>query len=86
MTHSQYELKEEAMGIKSPSRRSAAIWQALKSFKQAHYHTKIFILMGVIYMLALMWTTSQAFLRLIYGHSDLHSPTVIQIPPQKPNE
>jgi len=55
--------------------------QAIRSFKNSNRQTKFFILMGAIYMLALVWTTFQAYARLTYSRSDLNPPIVIHIPP-----
>jgi len=57
------------------------MWRALKLFKNAHRQTKFFILMWAIYLLALAWTTVQAYARLAYSRSDLQPPIVINIPP-----
>lgn len=36
--------------------------------------------MWAIYMIALAWTTVQAYARLAYSRSDFKTPTVIHIP------
>lgn len=56
------------------------MWRTLKMFQKAHRQTKFFILMLAIYMIALMWTTVQAYARLAYSRSDIASPTIIRIP------
>lgn len=58
------------------------MWQAIKSFKDSNRQTKFFIFMGAIYLLALGWTTVQAYARLTYSRSDLNPPIIIHIPPQ----
>lgn len=60
------------------------MWRALKMFKNAHSQTKFFIFMWAIYMIALAWTTVQAYARLAYSRSDLTPPIVINIPPSDP--
>ena len=57
------------------------MWRALRMFKNAHRQTKFFIFMWALYMIAMVWTTVQAYARLAYSHSDLSSPIVITIPP-----
>jgi hypothetical protein len=57
------------------------MWRAIKILKNAHRQTKFFILVWAIYMIALAWTTIQAYARLAYSRSDLTPPTVIHIPP-----
>jgi hypothetical protein len=59
------------------------MWQALKMFKNAHRQTKLFVLMWAIYMIALGWTTVQAYARLAYSRSDLAPPVVIKISPDQ---
>lgn len=54
------------------------MWEALRSFKNAHAQTKYFIFMLAIYMLALFWTTFQAYARLQYSRSDIVGPIFIQ--------
>jgi hypothetical protein len=56
------------------------MWRALKMFKNAHPQTKFFVFMWAIYMIAIVWTTVQAYARLAYSRSDLVSPIVINIP------
>ena len=56
------------------------MWRTLQMFKNAHRQTKLFIFMWVIYMIALAWTTVQAYARLAYSRSDLNAPIVIKIP------
>lgn len=57
------------------------MWQAIKRFKNSSRQTKIFILMGALYMIAMIWTTVQAYARLNYSRSDAPS-IVIQTPNQ----
>lgn len=54
------------------------MWQALKAFKDSNKQTKFFILMFVIYMAAIIWTTLQAYVRLEYSRSDKETPIIIQ--------
>lgn len=56
------------------------MWRAVQSFKNSHRQTKFFILMIAIYMVAIAWTTAQAYARLAYARSDLQPPIVIHIP------
>lgn len=56
------------------------MWQTVKMFKNAHRQTKFFIFMWAIYMIALGWTTVQAYSRLTYSRSDMIPPIVIRIP------
>jgi hypothetical protein len=57
------------------------MWRALKMFKEAHLQTKLFILTFALYMIALIWTTVQAYVRLEYNRSDEPNSTVIYIHP-----
>lgn len=58
----------------------------LQSLKEAHPQTKFFILMVVIYIGALVWTTAQSYARLQYSRSDkAHGPIIIS-QEQYPNE
>gem|GEM_PF-3138537 len=54
------------------------MWQQLRKFKNSNRQTKFFILMGVIYLSAMLWTTIQAYSRLSYNRSDAEKPIVIQ--------
>ena len=56
------------------------MWRTINSFKQAHRQTQFFILMSAIYLIALAWTTVQAYGRLVYDRSNLQSPMIIQAP------
>lgn len=56
------------------------MWRTLQIFKNSHRQTKFFIFMWVIYMIAIAWTTIQAYARLAYSRSDLVPPIVIKIP------
>jgi len=55
----------------------------LNMFRNAHPHTKAFIFMIALYMVAIGWTTVQSYARLTYSRSDISHPRVIYIPPQK---
>lgn len=50
----------------------------IKKFKNAHRQTQFFIIMWAIYMIALVWTTLQAYARLEYSRSGEEKPIVIQ--------
>ncbi len=54
------------------------MWESLRSFKNSGLQTKLFIFTLLIYMLALIWTTFQAYARLQYSRSDLVGPIFIQ--------
>lgn len=54
--------------------------ETITSFIHSNRQTKFFIFMGTIYILALAWTTFQAYARLAYSRSDLNPPIVIHIP------
>lgn len=56
------------------------MWHMLKRFKNSHRQTKFFIFMWAIYMIAIAWTTVQAYARLSYSRSDLTPPIIITIP------
>ena len=50
-----------------------------RKFKNSNWQTKIFILNLAIYMIAIIWTTLQAYARLEYSRSDdMSDPIVIQ--------
>lgn len=53
------------------------MWQAIKSFKDSNRQTKFFIFMIAVYMIALAWTTIQAYARLEYSRSGEARPIVI---------
>ncbi len=55
------------------------MWQRLKAFKHAHRQTKVFIFMWALYMIAILWTTTQAYTRLFYSRGELNLPTIIRI-------
>lgn len=58
------------------------MWRALKKFKESHRQTKFFIITLAIYMLAMIWTTIQAYARLEYSRSgDQAKPIIIQTQP-----
>ncbi len=57
------------------------MWQAVKKFKGIDRHTRFFIFNWVIYLLAIFWTTIQAYARLEYSRSDMARPIVIHIQP-----
>ena len=50
---------------------------SLKKFKKSNRQTKFFILMAIIYLSAVLWTTVQAFSRLSYSRSDAVKPIII---------
>lgn len=54
------------------------MWQAIKMFKASNKQTKYFIFTLALYMIALIWTTLQAYARLEYSRSDLSRPILIQ--------
>jgi hypothetical protein len=54
------------------------IVQAIKTFKGSNRQTKYFIFMWMLYIVALIWTTVQAFARLEYSRSDVSRPIIIQ--------
>ncbi len=56
------------------------MWRAIKMFKESHPQTKFFILTWAIYMIAIIWTTIQAYARLEYSRTGTPQPIVIQIP------
>lgn len=63
------------------------MWQAIKSFNSAHRQTKFFIITVAIYMIALIWTTIQAYARLEYSRTGISKPIVIQAEPSdQPND
>jgi hypothetical protein len=59
------------------------MWRAWRMFKKSHPQTKFFIFTWAIYMLAIFWTTIQAYARLEYSRSDSRKPIVIQIHPSE---
>lgn len=58
------------------------MWKTLSKFKNANRQTKVFIFMGALYIIAMVWTTVQAYARLNYSRSDIVKPIVIQTPDQ----
>lgn len=46
--------------------------------KQANRQTLYFILMAIIYIGALLWTTGQSYARLEYNRSDGGTPIIIK--------
>ncbi len=54
------------------------MWQILKKFKDSHWQTKCFILTIALYLMALIWTTVQAYARLGYHRTDSAKPILIQ--------
>lgn len=56
------------------------MWRTLKMFQKAHRQTKFFVFMFALYMIAILWTTAQAYARLAYSRSDISSPIIIRIP------
>lgn len=57
------------------------MWQTIKKFKEANRQTKFFIFMWALYMVAIVWTTIQAYSRLEYSRTDSAKPIVIHIQP-----
>ena len=53
------------------------MWQAIKMFKGANRQTKYFVFTLVLYTVALIWTTLQAYARLEYSRSDVSKPILI---------
>ena len=56
------------------------MWRAIKMFKKSHPQTKFFIFNWVIYMIAIIWTTIQAYARLEYSRTGSSNPIIIQVP------
>lgn len=56
------------------------MWRFLKLLKYSKPQTRFFIFTLAIYMIALFWTTFQAYARLDYSRSDRVKPIVIEIP------
>lgn len=54
------------------------MWKAIQMFKASHKQTKYFIFTLVLYMVAILWTTFQAYARLEYSRSDSAKPLLIQ--------
>ena len=54
------------------------MWSAIKRFKDANRQTKYFIFTVALYMIALIWTTAQAYARLEYSRSDVSKPILIR--------
>ena len=57
------------------------MWRMLKMFKESHPQTKFFVFTWAIYMIAIFWTTIQAYARLEYSRSDSSKPIIIHINP-----
>ena len=55
--------------------------EMIKTLRLFSWQTLFFLLTMAIYMIALFWTTIQAFLRLEYSRTDMSKPIVIEIPP-----
>jgi len=53
------------------------MWQTVKKFKNSNRQTKFFIFMAVIYLGAMLWTTSQVYSRLSYSRSHAVKPIII---------
>ncbi len=58
--------------------------EMIQSFKNSGRQTKYFILMCAIYSIAMIWSTVQSYVRLVYSRSDIKKPIVIEIPPHTP--
>lgn len=55
------------------------MWRAMKTFKGSHPQTKFFIFNLAIYMIAIIWTTIQAYARLEYSRTGVpNKPIIIQ--------
>ena len=52
--------------------------ELIKKFNTANKQTKYIILMAAIYIVALIWSTLQAYARLEYSRSDRQKTIVIQ--------
>lgn len=53
--------------------------ELVRQLKQANRQTKFFILMAVIYLGAIIWTTVQSYARLEYSRTDKEwDPIIIQ--------
>ena len=52
--------------------------RALQMFKDSNRQTKYFIFTLLLYMLAMIWTTLQAYARLEYSRSDISKPILIK--------
>jgi len=51
--------------------------QAFQKFFKSHRQTKWFILTTLIYLVAIIWTTVQAYVRLEYNRSHISRPIII---------
>jgi len=54
------------------------MWKAIKMLSSSNRQTKYFIFTLVLYMVAIIWTTLQAYARLEYSRSDFSKPILIQ--------
>lgn len=54
------------------------MWQAIKRFSASNRQTKYLVLTFLLYIIALMWTTVQAYARLEYSRSDISRPILIE--------
>lgn len=54
------------------------MWQAMKLLITSNRQTKYFIFTLFLYMIALLWTTIQAYARLEYSRSDISRPVLIK--------
>lgn len=52
--------------------------QILRAFKNSHPQTKLFVLTLILYIVALVWTTLQAYARLEYSRTGYTAPIVIK--------
>lgn len=52
----------------------------LKKLIAADWQTKLFLLMLIIYSIALIWTTLQSYARLEYSRSDQSKQIIIEPP------
>jgi hypothetical protein len=53
------------------------MWRAIKIFKNSHRQTKFFVFTLLLYMIALIWTTLQAYARLEYSRTDMSKTIII---------
>lgn len=60
------------------------MWRMMQQFRRAHLQTQFFVLNLAIYLIALLWTTAQAYLRLEYNGSGPVTPIFVETPPSTP--
>lgn len=54
------------------------MWKTIQMFKASNKQTKYFVFTLLLYMIAILWTTFQAYARLEYSRSDISKPVLIQ--------